>query len=67
MGVIPIEIRTEISLLHEYHTRLISDVVTGKLDVRDVAVPEFEAVEEAAAEDEVEERDESEKSEVDAE
>jgi len=28
----------EISLLHEYRTRLIADVVTGKLDVREAAV-----------------------------
>jgi type I restriction enzyme S subunit len=48
----------EISLLHEYRTRLISDVVTGKLDVRGVAVPEFEAVEEAATEDEAQGEDE---------
>jgi len=34
----------EISLFGEYRTRLISDVVTGKLDVRDVVVPEYEAV-----------------------
>ena len=33
----------EITLLNEYRTRLISDVVTGKLDVRDVVVPEYEA------------------------
>jgi type I restriction enzyme S subunit len=45
------KINSEITLLHEYRTRLISDVVTGKLDVRRVAVPEFEAVEEAAAEE----------------
>jgi len=32
----------EISLLHEYRTRLIADVVTGKLDVRDVPVPDDE-------------------------
>jgi type I restriction enzyme S subunit len=30
----------EISFLQEYRTRLISDVVTGKVDVRDVVVPE---------------------------
>lgn len=30
-------IRHELSLLREYHTRLIADVVTGKLDVRDAA------------------------------
>ena len=29
----------EIELLREYRTRLIADVVTGKLDVRDVPVP----------------------------
>ncbi|MDR2124558.1 MAG: hypothetical protein LBP38_06220 [Desulfovibrio sp.] len=40
--------KSQISLLIEYRTRLISDVVTGKLDVRDVAVPEYEAVEETA-------------------
>ena len=36
------------TLLAEYRTRLISDVVTGKLDVRGVVVPEYEAMEEAA-------------------
>jgi len=35
----------KITLIAEYRTRLISDVVTGKLDIRDVIVPEFEAVE----------------------
>ena len=35
----------EIKLFTEYRIRLISDVVTGKLDVRDVVVPEFEKVE----------------------
>jgi type I restriction enzyme S subunit len=36
----------EITLLHEYRTRLIADVVTGKLDVRDAAagLPEEEPV-----------------------
>ena len=29
--------RRQIKLLHEYHTRLIADVVTGKLDVREAA------------------------------
>ena len=29
--------RRQIALLREYHTRLIADVVTGKLDVRKVA------------------------------
>ncbi len=30
-------IRREISLLREYRTRLVADVVTGKLDVREIA------------------------------
>ena len=30
-------VKREIDLLHEYRTRLIADVVTGKLDVREVA------------------------------
>lgn len=36
----------EIELLHELRTRLISDVVTGQIDVRNVEVPDFELVEE---------------------
>lgn len=48
----------EITLLHEYRTRLISDVVTGKLDVRAAAerlpeLPEDPAPEEEAAEEEI--------------
>ncbi len=31
----------EIELMTEYRTRLISDVVTGKVDVRDIEVPEI--------------------------
>lgn len=36
----------EIYLLHEYRTRLISDIVTGKLDVRGIEVPATDDVEE---------------------
>ena len=56
-------IQREIALLREYRTRLIADVVTGKLDVRAAAaalpeeVEEPEALEEATPE-EVEESDE---------
>ncbi|ABY92515.1 restriction endonuclease subunit S [Thermoanaerobacter sp. X514] len=32
----------EIELLTEYRIRLISDVVTGKVDVRDIEIPEYE-------------------------
>lgn len=31
----------EIELIQEYRTRLVSDVVTGKIDVRDVEIPDF--------------------------
>lgn len=34
--------KDEIDLLREYRTRLISDVVTGKMDVRDIKLPEIE-------------------------
>ncbi|MBA2441615.1 MAG: restriction endonuclease subunit S [Rubrobacter sp.] len=37
--------RREIELIREYRTRLISDVVTGKLDVRGVKLPEVEEAE----------------------
>ncbi|SLM29497.1 Type I restriction-modification system S subunit [Desulfamplus magnetovallimortis] len=35
----------EIELIQEYRTRLISDVVTGKVDVRSIKIPDFEPVE----------------------
>lgn len=35
----------EIDLITEYRTRLISDVVTGKVDVRDIIVPDIVAEE----------------------
>jgi type I restriction enzyme S subunit len=37
--------RREIDLLHEYRTRLIADVVTGKLDVRGVELPAMDEAE----------------------
>ena len=40
----------KIALFAEYRTRLISDVITGKLDVRGVAVPEYEVVEDVTGE-----------------
>ena len=50
--------RSEISLLREYRTRLIADVVTGKLDVREAAAqlpePEQEVVPEGLDDEEVE-------------
>lgn len=40
MGAIKI-IEDEITLIRELQTRLISDIVTGKLDVRDIEVPDI--------------------------
>lgn len=39
------EVESELSLFREYRTRLIADVVTGKLDVRGVDLPDSEAEE----------------------
>lgn len=46
------DVRHEIELFHEYRTRLIADVVTGKLDVREAAanLPELEAMAEGSGE-----------------
>ncbi|NLJ59438.1 MAG: hypothetical protein GX338_00650, partial [Firmicutes bacterium] len=38
-------VQREIDLLHEYRTRLIADVVTGKLDVRGVELPDIDVSE----------------------
>lgn len=35
----------EIELIQEYRTRLVSDVITGKVDVRSIEIPDFEIVE----------------------
>lgn len=37
-----------ISLLQEYRTRLVTDVVTGQIDVRNIAIPNYETVAETA-------------------
>lgn len=50
--------REQISLLQEYRTRLIADVVTGKLDVREAAARLPEEAEESEPEDEDEALDE---------
>ena len=41
----------EIENLNEFKTRLISDIVTGKIDVRGIEIPEYEYVEEEADEE----------------
>lgn len=48
----------EIEVLHEFRTRLISDVVTGKIDVRGIEIPEYEdTAEEADTDSEAEAED----------
>lgn len=36
----------KVEALHELKTKLISDVATGKIDVRDVVIPDYEYVDE---------------------
>jgi type I restriction enzyme S subunit len=43
----------EIKLLQEYRTRLISDVVTGKVEVRYIEIPEYEADSDETIDDEI--------------
>jgi type I restriction enzyme S subunit len=45
------KITGEINLLQEYRTRLISDVVTGKIDVRNIVVPEYEKIKDISLDD----------------
>lgn len=42
------KLSSEIRTLEELKTRLISDVVTGKIDVRNIDIPEYEFVEEGS-------------------
>jgi type I restriction enzyme S subunit len=50
----------EIDLLREYRTRLVADVVTGKLDVREAAARLPDEAPPAAAEDDADLSDETE-------
>ena len=48
----------QIELLKELRTRLISDVVTGQIDVRGVEIPEYEFVEDVSEDSEDSESEE---------
>ena len=48
-------VEKQISALEELRTRLISDVVTGQIDVRNIKVPDFEYVNEETIDDSIEE------------
>ena len=56
-----VKLTEEVDVLHELRNKLISDVVTGQIDVRDIEVPEFEYVEEIedSSEDDEETDDEA--------
>ena len=61
MQALILTVSKEIEMLHEFKTRLISDVVTGKIDVRGIEIPEYEyTAEEADTDSEAEELDEQE-------
>lgn len=52
------KIEEEIECLHDMRNRLVSDVITGQIDVRNVEIPEYELIEET--DDESDEEQESE-------
>ena len=52
-------IENEIQLLHDLRTRLISDVVTGQIDVRGIQVPDDEYINNEITEEEFEEESEN--------
>lgn len=52
--------RQEIELIREYHARLISDVVTGKVDVRNIEIPEEAPVDDDLDQDRDQEYEEKE-------
>ncbi|MEI6450567.1 MAG: restriction endonuclease subunit S [Actinomycetes bacterium] len=49
-----VSVRRDIDLVHELHTRLVADVVTGKLDVRDAAAQLPNEIDEELALDDLE-------------
>lgn len=48
----------EIHALHEYQSKLISDVVTGQIDVRNIKIPQYEYTEEVDLEEQSPEKEE---------
>ena len=50
--------KKEINLLREYRTRLISDVVTGQVDVRGVEIPDYTPEEDNAVDEEINDTEE---------
>lgn len=50
-------LKKQIEIMKEYRTRLISDVVTGQMDVRDIVIPDYTPVEEVDSENGSEEEE----------
>ena len=46
------KIQRQIGLLREYRTRLISDVVTGQVDVRGIVIPDYTPTEDTGSDSE---------------
>lgn len=57
------KLTAEVAVLEEYKAKLISDVVTGKVDVRNEVIPDYEFVDEEAYSEEEGESEESEEQE----
>ena len=53
-------IKKELDILVEYRTSFIFSVVTGKVDVRDIVIPNFESDDDLIEDDEVEDNEDSE-------
>lgn len=51
------KLEEEVKALEEYKAKLIADVVTGKIDIRDIGVPEYEFEEELGETDDVDSED----------
>jgi type I restriction enzyme S subunit len=54
------KLKDEIQLILEYKTRIISDAVTGKIDLRNVVIPDYETTEDESVSEEVDEENEEE-------
>ena len=46
------------AVLQEYRSKMISDIITGKIDVREVEIPEYEFVADVADDDSEEDGEE---------
>lgn len=49
------------AVLQEYRSKMISDIITGKIDVREVEIPEYEFVADITEGDEDDDEDDDEK------